>query len=222
VNLTVKKGTRFGLLGPNGAGKTTLLSLMTGVLKIQTGTIEIFGQPLHAGNRKYRGSFGLVPQELSFYEELTPGENLDFFGAWYGLPKKETRQRANEILDLLGLTQARHKAVKEFSGGMKRRLNLAIGVLHRPRLLFLDEPTTGVDVQTRHAIINYLTQLNRQGATIIYTSHLMKEAEELCEEIALIDGGQIIAHDRLGRLAPQGDGGLEALFLKLTGKAYRD
>ncbi len=222
LNLQIKKGERFGLFGPNGAGKTTLISLITGVLKPNSGEIKISGFNITSGIEAKK-QFGFVPQELAFYPELTPVENLQFFGAWVNMDSQLVRSRTEEILGVLGLLPNKDQPARQFSGGMKRRLNLAIGVIHQPKLIFLDEPTTGVDVQTRHAIINYLLELNRSGTTLIYTSHLLKEAEELCEEIALIDEGNIMAKGRLSDLVTEhSEHGLESLFLKLTGKAYRD
>lgn len=222
INLTINEGERFGLFGPNGAGKTTLIYLMTGLLQPQSGESKVFGRIIKQRNGVKR-LFGFVPQDFAFYEELSIVNNLEFFGAWSGLNKKEIKIRTDELLIMLGLTEHRKIAVKKFSGGMKRRVNLAIGVIHKPRILFLDEPTVGVDVQTRHAIISYLKQLNSEGTTLIYTSHLLNEAEDLCNRIALIDEGKIIANNSLDILINQHNvTGLEGLFLKLTGKAYRD
>ena len=220
LNLKITCGERFGLFGPNGAGKTTLMHLMTGLLSFSEGSIELMGKEIKKGDTSVRKLFGFVPQELSFYHELSPVENLAFFGAWYGLNKPEIKTRTNELLEILGLTEVKDKPVEKFSGGMKRRVNLAIGVIHNPQILFLDEPTVGVDVQTRLAIIHYLRELNKDGTTLIYTSHQLSEAEGLCEQIALIDEGKIIAHDNLHTLLTQhGQDGLENLFVNLTGKA---
>ncbi|GIV34572.1 MAG: ABC transporter ATP-binding protein [Chitinophagales bacterium] len=219
--LSIRQGERFGLFGPNGAGKTTLISLITGVLKAQAGEIKIMGTPIETSNAKKH--FGFVPQELAFYPELTPLENLRFFGAWANMHPDEIHTRSLEVLNILGLLAYKDKPVRQFSGGMKRRLNLAIGVIHNPAIIFLDEPTTGVDVQTRHAILRYLLDLNSRGTTLVYTSHLLKEAEELCEEIALMDQGTILTQGKLTELVTEhAEHGLESLFLKLTGKAYRD
>ena len=169
------------------------------------------------------GFFGLIPQDLSIYQELSPAENLEFFGAWSGLQRQEIKTRTNELLGILGLEEVRDMPVQKFSGGMKRRVNLAVGVIHNSKILFLDEPTVGVDVQTRFAIINYLKELNKNGTTLIYTSHQLSEAEGLCDKIALIDEGKIIAHDDLNVLLAQyRQEGLEGLFLNLTGKNYRN
>ncbi len=223
LNLEIEQGERFGLFGPNGAGKTTLMSLMTGLFSFTHGNIQLFGNSIKAGKKNTNQLFGFVPQDFSFYEELTPVENLQFFGAWSGLNKKETAQRSDELLEILHLTSVKNQQVKKFSGGMKRKVNLAIGVIHQPQLLFLDEPTVGVDVQTRHEIINYLKQLNAGGTTLIYTSHQLGEAEELCNQIALMNQGKIIALDRLDNLLTEyKQDGLEALFIHLTGKSYNE
>ncbi|MFB9843702.1 ABC transporter ATP-binding protein [Mucilaginibacter ginsenosidivorans] len=223
LNLKVKKGERFGLFGPNGAGKTTLLSLMTGLLSANQGTVELLGHDVSRHSNKVNALFGFVPQDFSFYQEMSPVENLEFFGAWAGLNRRQIKTRTDELLHILGLENVRNKQVDKFSGGMKRRVNLAIGVIHDPSVLILDEPTVGVDVQTRHAIINYLLELNKNGTTLIYTSHQLSEAEGLCEEVALIDSGEIIAQNTLTELLKEhSKDSLEGLFLELTGKEYRN
>ena len=222
-NLEVSAGERFGLFGPNGAGKTTLMNLMTGLLKYSAGSIRLLDHEINDHPKSINTIFGFVPQDFSFYPELTARENLDFYGAWYKLSTKQIKIRIEELLNVLGLASVADRRVKSFSGGMKRRVNLAIGVLHKPQVLFLDEPTVGVDVQTRHAIINYLKELNETGTTLIYTSHQLEEATELCNKIALIDNGTIIAHDSLDVLLEKhGHEGMEGLFLELTGKRFRD
>jgi ABC-2 type transport system ATP-binding protein len=222
-NLEIAAGERFGLFGPNGAGKTTLMNLMTGLLKYSGGSIRLFGHEVRDHPKYINKIFGFVPQDFSFYPELTPRENLAFYGAWYGLDSKHIRVRTEELLEVLGLSPVGDRVLKSFSGGMKRRVNLAIGVMHKPKVLFLDEPTVGVDVQTRHAIIHYLKKQNEAGTTLIYTSHQLEEAAELCNKIALIDDGKIIAHDSLGELLlKHGHEGMEGLFLALTGKRFRD
>ena len=223
LSLKVAKGVRFGLFGPNGAGKTTLISLMTGLLSADEGHIKLLGQEIGKQKSGVNKLFGFVPQDFSFYHELSPVENLEFFGAWSGLDKQTIKTRTDELLTILGLNDVRNKQVQKFSGGMKRRVNLAIGVIHDPAILFLDEPTVGVDVQTGHAIINYLLQLNKKGTTLVYTSHQLNEAEAICEQVALIDGGKIIAQDSLGALLKtHNHDNLEQMFLNLTGKEYRN
>ncbi len=221
-NLNIAVGERFGLLGPNGAGKTTLMNLMTGVLQSKSGNIKLLGKEI-SEDKGVKKLFGFVPQHHSFYQELSPAENLEFFGAWAGLNRKEIKERTKELLSVLGLSNVADKPVSKFSGGMKNRVNLAIGVIHRPKILFLDEPTTGVDVQTRHAIVDYLKELNKAGTTLIYTSHHLTEAESLCTKVALIDEGKIIANNDLQTLLQEHkQDGLEGLFLNLTGRSYRD
>ncbi|MFT3937050.1 MAG: ABC transporter ATP-binding protein [Chitinophagaceae bacterium] len=223
LDLEVLQGERFGLFGPNGAGKTTLMNCMTGLLSFHAGKIELMGEEVLPHHKSFGKLFGFVPQDFSFYQELSPVENLEFFGAWYGLNKKQIKQRITELLEVLGLSDVGNKQVQKFSGGMKRRVNLAIGVMHNPAVLFLDEPTVGVDVQTRHAIIEYLKELNKIGTTLIYTSHQLKEAEDLCNKIALFDQGRIIAIGTLEQLlSANNEEHLEGLFIKLTGRAYRD
>ena len=223
LNLEVEAGSRFGLFGPNGAGKTTLMNCMTGLLHFREGSIELLGNEVSPQNKNIRKLFGFVPQDYAFYQELSPAENLEYFGALSGLTKKESDIRTDELLEVLGLTDVKNKPIEKFSGGMKRRVNLAIGVIHHPQILFLDEPTVGVDVQTRQAIISYLKELNEGGTTLVYTSHQLNEAEDLCNTIALIDQGKIIARNSLqGLLDEHEQEGLEGLFINLTGKAYRD
>lgn len=219
INLEISEGERFGLFGPNGAGKTTLMHCMTGLLKYQEGSIKILGNEVNSNRKIINRLFGFVPQDFSFYQELTPLENLSFFGALCGMEKIEIKNKSSELLEVLGLSEESNKAAHKFSGGMKRRLNLAIGVIHNPRILFLDEPTVGVDVHTRQAIISYLKALNKNGTTLIYTSHQLSEAEELCERIALIDAGKILVHDNLNQLLiDHSEEGLEGLFINLTGR----
>jgi len=223
LNLSIEQGERFGLFGPNGAGKTTLMNLMTGLRQFNSGSIRLLNQELGKRRKEIFGLFGYVPQDFAFYQELSPRENLEFFGAWYGLNAAGIKKRTHELTEILGLAEYADQRVQEFSGGMKRRVNLAIAVMHKPKILFLDEPTVGVDVQTRHAIIGYLKSLNESGTTLIYTSHQLAEAEELCERIALMDEGKILVHDDIVHLlTTYKQEGLEGLFLKLTGKAFRD
>ena len=199
------------------------MSIMTGLIEYTGGSVKLLGQEVKTKKKYFNKLFGFVPQDFSFYQELTPKENLEFFGAWAGLKASTIKSRTDELLDVLGLNDVRNKQVQKFSGGMKRRINLAISVIHHPEVLFLDEPTVGVDVQTRFAIIDYLKNLNAGGMTLIYTSHQLNEAESLCRKIAMIDEGKIIVHDSLENLlSKHQQDGLEGLFLSLTGKSYRD
>jgi ABC-2 type transport system ATP-binding protein len=223
LNLKISRGESFGIFGPNGAGKTTLMGIMTGLIDYTGGSVQLLGQEVNKKRKSFNKNFGYVPQDFSFYQELSPTENLQFFGAWSGLDKATIKLRIDELLDVLGLADVRDKQVQKFSGGMKRRVNLAISVMHHPHILFLDEPTVGVDVQTRFAIIDYLKKLNAAGTTLIYTSHQLHEAETLCRKVAMIDEGKIIVHDDLENLLQiHHQIGLEGLFLSLTGKSYRN
>jgi ABC-2 type transport system ATP-binding protein len=222
-DLEIQAGERFGLFGPNGAGKTTLIHLMAGLLKYREGSIRLLGHEVSHHPKSINSLFGFVPQDFSYYPELSPRENLAFYGAWYGLDKKQIKTRTDELLEVLGLSDVGDRFLQSFSGGMKRRVNLAIGVMHRPKLLFLDEPTVGVDVQSRHNIIEYLKRQNESGTTLVYTSHQMEEAAVLCNKIALLDDGKIIAHDSPEALMQKhGYEDMEGLFLALTGKRFRD
>jgi ABC-2 type transport system ATP-binding protein len=221
ISFDILQGERLGIFGPNGAGKTTLMSLLCGIHRASSGEVHY---PTHANDlRKVLHHIGYVPQDFAFYPELTPMQNLLYFGALYGIPHKTLRTRSEALLDVLGLRAVANRKVHTFSGGMKRRVNLAIGIVHRPSILFLDEPTVGVDVQSKNAIMTYLGELNAEGTTIIYTSHHMSEGQDFCERIILLDHGQLIAVDSLDTLLTQHQQtSLEALFLQMTGTAYRD
>lgn len=217
INLQIPKGKRIGLFGPNGAGKTTLMHLMTGILHTNQGSITIFDKKVRKHHKEINRLFGFVPQDFSFYQELSPVENLMFFGAWSGLSRKETKHRTEELLDVLSLNEVRNKPISKFSGGMKRKINLAIGIIHKPEIIFLDEPTVGVDVHSRKTIMEYLRKLNASGTTLVYTSHQLSEAQELCEKVVLISEGRIIAEDYLSSLLKSNnETSLEKLFLNLT------
>jgi len=223
VNLDIQTQEIFGILGPNGAGKTTLISILCGILKPTTGSFSYQIGAEFIDEKNIKKHIGYVPQDFAFYEELTPTENLAFFGAMYNLRKPEIETQSRKLLEILGLTSVANKKVETFSGGMKRRVNLAIGVLHQPKILFLDEPTVGVDVQSKRAIFNFLKQENKNGTTIIYTSHNMKDVEEFCTQIALIDFGKIIEYGELQTvLKNQNAETLEDLFIAKTGESYRD
>jgi ABC-2 type transport system ATP-binding protein len=200
VSLDIKHGEFFGLLGPNGAGKSTLMSLAAGLRASDAGTITLDGVPLTAADVATRVSLGLVPQTIALYEDLSAEQNLRIFGELYGLRGAELRQRIDEALAAVQLADRRRDQVKKFSGGMQRRLNLVAGLLHRPKLLLCDEPTVGVDPQSRNAIFEYLERLNREGLTIIYSTHYMEEATRLCSRIGIIDHGKILALGSLDEL----------------------
>lgn len=223
VSFAVQSGDIFGLLGPNGAGKTTLMSILTGILKPEKGKIIYSQGELALSEKEISRVIGFVPQDFAFYPELTPVQNLEYFGAMYDLTRRDIKRRTDELLELLGLSAVGNRKVGSFSGGMKRRVNLAIGILHQPQVIFLDEPTVGVDVQSRQAILDFLVRLNQEQITIVYTSHHLAEAEQLCNRIALIDHGKVIACDDLDVLLKTNNSrDLQSLFLNLTGWSYRD
>lgn len=223
INLSIVKGQKLGVFGPNGAGKTTLMSILCRIIPQTTGDVNYKNEGADVSNKVFLNSIGYVPQDFSFYPELTPYQNLRYFGTLYGIPKSELKNRIEELLTVLGLHKVMYKKVQTFSGGMKRRVNLAIGIINNPSILFLDEPTVGVDVQSKNAIMAYLEELNKKGTTIIYTSHHLNEAEEFCDTIVLLDHGKLIAHDDLKTLIKTHNASdLQALFLKLTGIEYRD
>ncbi len=202
VSLEIAPGEFFGLLGPNGAGKSTLMSLASGLRSPDTGSVLLGGQPLvtAGGPTDARRDLGLVPQNIALFTELTPDENLRIFGELQGLRGADLHSRIDEALGAAGLADRRSDPVKNFSGGMQRRLNLVAALLHRPKLLLCDEPTVGVDPQSRNAIFDYLQQLNRSGVTIIYSTHYMEEAERLCSRIGIIDHGKILGLGTLDEL----------------------
>lgn len=224
LSLSIQKNEIFGLLGPNGAGKTTLISMLCGLVKPTAGTIEIKGLNYKKNKKQIQNLIGVVPQEYALYPTLTAFENLIYFGAMYGLKGEDLKTSIKESLKRLGLTRFTDKKIKTFSGGMKRRVNLIAGTLHNPEILFLDEPTVGVDVQSKNVIIQHLKQLNNEGTTIVYTSHHMLEAEEFCTNVAIIDDGSIIARGHPKELirSIKTVSNLEEVYLNLTGGELRD
>lgn len=223
ISFTIEENSIFGLLGPNGAGKTTTISILCGLIKPSAGNVKILGLQLNDQLEKIKQLIGIVPQEIALYPTLTAYENLQYIGNMYGLKGEELKKKIQHHLEIVGLQDQAKKRIETFSGGMKRRINLIAGILHQPQILFLDEPTVGVDVQSRFLITEHLRLLNKQGCTIIYTSHLMEEAENLCSDIAIIDNGRIIANGKPKELITEhAANNLEQLFLKLTGKKLRD
>jgi ABC-2 type transport system ATP-binding protein len=208
VSLTVSEGEMFGLLGPNGAGKTTLLSILACLIDPSSGTVRLFGKPLVRTDLSLRRVVGLATQDVSLYGELTGRENLAFFGKLYGLSGADLSKRVDEVLAFTALADRADDRVGTYSGGMKRRLNLGAAVVHRPRILLLDEPTTGVDPQSRNHIFEEVRTLNAAGVTVIYTSHYMEEVESLCPRIAILDRGQVIACDTREKLLKKLNGTL--------------
>ncbi|MBF7092682.1 ABC transporter ATP-binding protein [Flavobacterium sp. ALJ2] len=224
LTLTINEGQIFGLLGPNGAGKTTLISMLCGLVKPTSGSFTISDMAYATNASKIKKIIGVVPQEYALYPTLTARENLHYFGSMYGLKGQDLKDKVIETLDLLGLLKFADKRIETFSGGMKRRINLIAGILHNPKIIFLDEPTVGVDVQSKNAIIDYLKHLNQNGTTIIYTSHHLSEAEDFCSDIAILDQGKIYAQGTPSGLisSTKNAQNLEDVFISLTGKELRD
>jgi ABC-2 type transport system ATP-binding protein len=226
VNFTIERGEIFGLLGPNGAGKTTTIRMMSTTLPISAGDVLVGGHSVQNNPAAVRRLIGVCPQELALYPELSALDNLVFFGRMEGLSRAEAVKRAKKALELLGLEDRIRDRVSKFSGGMKRRVNLAISLMGSPELLFLDEPTVGVDPQSRNHIFNTIENLRDKGMTLLYTTHYMEEADRLCDRIAIMDNGKVAALDTPYNLkASIGDPDkttLEDVFLNLTGRRLRD
>ncbi len=219
VSFTVDEGEVFGLLGPNGAGKTTTISMLTGILDPTDGTARIGGHDIKTDLAEAKKINGLVPQDLALYPTLSARANLQFFGRIYGLSGKDLKERVEDVLHIVALTDRADEAVEKYSGGMKRRVNIAAGLVHQPRLLFLDEPTVGVDPQSRNHIFESVLRLNRErGMSIIYTSHYMEEVELLCKRVAIVDQGKIIAMDTIQNLVAILGGGVIQIGLDSAGK----
>ncbi len=229
ISFAIGRGEIFGLLGPNGAGKSTTVNMLSTYLTPDGGEITVAGHTLRDAMAVKR-LVGVVPQELALYDDLTALENLDFFARIYDVPRGQRRARAQEVLEMVGLADRAREPVKSFSGGMKRRLNLALGIVHRPTFLMLDEPTVGVDPQSREKIFDIIRDLQRGGTTLLYTTHYMEEAEQLCDHIAIMDDGRIVAMGtleellrlRVDEIVVERPRGLEQLFIQLTGKRLRD
>ncbi len=224
LDLSIRKNEIFGMLGPNGAGKTTLISMLCGLLKPTSGSFEIDHLNYQKNRKQIQYLIGVVPQEYALYPTLTAFENLMYFGSMYGISSDDLKKRIDRSLNELGLTKFSNKRIKTFSGGMKRRVNLIAGILHQPKVLFLDEPTVGVDVQSKNVIIQHLQQLNDAGTTIVYTSHHMIEAQEFCTEVAIIDHGKILVKGSPENLirSVKNAINLENVYLDLTGGELRD
>src|ERR671927_34974 len=219
VSLEIESGEFFGLLGPNGAGKSTLIHCTTGLAQPTSGSIRVFGHDAVHHYGEARAAVGLAPQELNLDWFLTLEEQLDYHGGYFGMPKRERRERAKELLDAFSLTEKRNDRTRTLSGGMKRRLILARALMHRPRLLILDEPTAGVDVELRLELWHYVQRINSEGTTILLTTHYLEEAEQLCDRIAFINQGQIVAQGSSADLASEyGVANLEDAYLALVGR----
>lgn len=225
LSFSFPKGAIVGLLGPNGAGKTTTISILCGLVKADAGQVQIFDLPQNAVNREtIKRLIGIVPQQIALFPNLTAIENLEYFGNLYGLKGKPLRSRIDEYLQIFGLEKNGRKEVGHFSGGMKRRTNIIAAILHQPQLLVLDEPTAGVDVQSRSMILQFLRDYNQQGVSIVYTSHLLDEAQTICKEVAIIDEGKVVVQGDTTELIAKHPEcrNLEDVFLHYTGHALRD
>lgn len=224
ISLTLHRGELCGLIGPNGAGKTSLLSVFTTLLRPQRGTLFVTGIDALLDPAGVRGKIGFVPQDLALYDRLTGLENISYFGRMYGLERALLKEKADYYLEMFGLYDKRNRQVATYSGGMKRRINLIAGILHDPEILFLDEPTVGIDAQSRHMILEKLAALNHEQMAMIYTSHYLEEVQSLCRRVVIIDEGRIIAEDTPNNLiaATDGCGSLAELFLKKTGAHLRE
>jgi ABC-2 type transport system ATP-binding protein len=219
VSLEIQPGEFYGLLGPNGAGKSTLIHCATGLAQPSGGAIRIFGHDATGDYGKAREAVGLAPQELNLDWFLTVEETLDFHGGYFGMPGKERRERSKELLEIFSLVEKRDERTRTLSGGMKRRLILARALMHRPRLLILDEPTAGVDIELRLELWHYVQRINGEGTTILLTTHYLEEAEQLCSKIAFIANGQIAAQGTSAELtAGYGVANLEDAYLALVGR----
>ncbi len=226
VSFSINKGEIFGLLGPNGAGKTTTIRMLSTVLEPDNGDVTIGGHSIRKNADAVRNLIGVCPQDLALYEDLSALDNMIFFGRMAGLNGKEARTQSMAHLKLMGLSDRAKGKISKFSGGMKRRINLAIALMGNPELLFLDEPTVGIDPQSRNNIYETIESLRDKGMTILYTTHYMEEANRLCNRVAIMDGGQIIAMDTpyelRKQIGPPEQVTLEDVFLNLTGRSLRD
>ena len=227
LNLEIKKGEIFGLLGPNGAGKSTTMNMICSIVKPTAGSIEFLGKNPWKQKREVIHKLGYIPQDLAIHGNLKAWENVELFTSLYGIKGEELKRTIDESLEYVGLLEKRNEFAKNFSGGMKRRLNIACAIGHQPDLLIFDEPTVGIDPQSRNFILEKIKESNQKGATVIYTSHYMEEVEAICTRIAIMDNGKIIAcgtSEELKKLVTNGseDITLEEVFLTLTGKKLRD
>lgn len=227
LNIEIRKGEIFGLLGPNGAGKSTTMNMICGIVRATAGSIELFGKDSWKQKKEVIHKVGYIPQELAIHGNLKAWENVELFTSLYGIKGAALKESVEESLQYVGLLERKQEFAKNFSGGMKRRLNIACAIGHKPDLLIFDEPTVGIDPQSRNFILEKIMESNRNGSTVIYTSHYMEEVEEICTRIAIMDNGKIIASGTAGelkRLVRDGDENitLEEVFLTLTGKKLRD
>jgi ABC-2 type transport system ATP-binding protein len=223
LSLQVGKGELFGLLGPNGAGKTTIISILCGLIKPTNGTARVYGYDVQKDTQKVKELIGVCIQETAIYPYLTGMENLALFGNLYTINKKAIKERSNLLLTKMGLKDDAKRITAKYSGGMKRRLSLALALIHDPQIAFLDEPTVGMDPQSRHAVWDFIKEQKSKGKTIILTTHYMEEAEELCDRVGIIDHGKLIAFGTPKELiAKNGVKNLEEVFIQLTGRNMRE
>ncbi len=224
IDLIINQGEFYGILGPNSAGKTTLISVMCGLLKFNSGRIMIDQQDITSSKSNSKKKIGLIPQEIALYPKLTVKENVSYFGQMHGIFGKDLKDSVDVLLDKLQLYKHADKRISRCSGGIKRRTNIAAGMIHQPKILILDEPTVGVDAQSRNLIFEYLKQLNSVGTTILYTTHYLGEAEELCSRVSVIDDGLIVENGSPESLIQKHENcdDLGDVFLKITGKALRE
>ncbi|MBE3137949.1 MAG: ATP-binding cassette domain-containing protein [Thermoplasmata archaeon] len=223
INLTIKKGELFGLLGPNGAGKTTTINILCGLLKPTSGLAEVAGYSVQKDPVRVKEIIGVCPQDTAVYSFLTGRENVELFGRLHSMPKEQLKQTVDSLLEKLSLTQDAKKRLGKYSGGMKRRINLVMALVHNPEIAFLDEPTVAMDPQSRHVVWEFIKELKQQRKTVILTTHYMEEAEFLCDRVGIIDHGRIIALDSPKELMKKYHAkNLEDVFIRLTGKNIRE
>lgn len=223
LSFTIQPGQILGFLGPNGAGKTTAISIISTLLAPSSGTLSLNGQNYQSQAKEVRQNIGLIPQDIALYPKLTGRENLDYFASLHGLPKSKRQQRVKKCLAFSQLTGVANHQINTYSGGMKRRLNMAVALLHEPRLLLLDEPTVGIDAQSRQLILDNLKGLAQQGTALLYTSHYMDEIEQLCDTVLILDQGQVIISGNPQQLVHQHNKqNLRELYISLTGRDLRE
>lgn len=226
LSFKLEKGKILGFLGPNGAGKSTTIKMITTILNKDEGKILFEGKEVDKNDKNFKKSLGLVPQDIALYDDISAYENIKFFGSLYGLKGKELQERAKECLEIVGLYDRKKEYPSTFSGGMKRRLNIACSIVHNPKLLIMDEPTVGIDPQSRNNILEVTKKLRDNGTTVIYVSHYMEEVESICSELVIIDEGKVIEEGSKDiikdKYAKKGLNNLEKIFLHLTGKELRD
>lgn len=221
ITFSIDKGEVFGLLGPNGAGKTTTLSMMSAQLSPDEGQIRVSDYSVGQDMNRIKSLVGIVPQEIALYPVLSARDNLQFFGSLYGMKKKPLKEKINWILDLIGLAERANEPIKNYSGGMKRRVNIAAALLHDPLVLFMDEPTVGIDPQSRNKIYELIRLLKQQGMTIVYTTHYMEEATALCDRVAIVDRGEILQQGTISELIELVSGGIVELSMESPDTAER-